>query len=180
MSHGALLCAPQEKAPREAANAVAQLEYLAHLVQDHGAREVRESHVRALQALAVEGIYPCGGRYRDAKFGITISQSAHRPPEASRVASLIQEMLEWCNDPAHEALERAAFALWRFKWIHPFAGGNGRTARALSYLILCMGLGRMLPGARTEDHPRPHRCGPHGVHRRAAGNGRSRAGGGRS
>jgi Fic family protein len=148
MSQSALLCPPEEKAPREAANAVEQLEYLAHLVR-MGARELRESHVRELQAIAVSGIYPCGGRYRDAKFGILISQSAHTPPEASLVRPLVHEMLDWCNNREHDYLDRAAFALWRFNWIHPFAGGNGRTARALSYLVVCMHLERMLPGERT-------------------------------
>ncbi|MGE6758504.1 Fic family protein [Corallococcus interemptor] len=144
-----MLCSPAEKAPKEAANAVQQLEYLHYLVVTQSAREVRESHVRDLQALAVEGIYPCGGHYRDAKFGIQISQSEHVPPAASLVRPLVQEMLEWCNNPKYDALERAAFVLWRFNWIHPFAGGNGRTARALSYLVLCMDIGAMLPGTRT-------------------------------
>jgi Fic family protein len=31
-------------------------------------------------------------------------------------------------------------------WIHPFNGGNGRTARALAYLILCLDLGIVPPG----------------------------------
>ncbi len=31
-------------------------------------------------------------------------------------------------------------------WIHPFAGGNGRTARALSYLVLCLDLRGVPPG----------------------------------
>ncbi|NPC45629.1 Fic family protein [Corallococcus sp. AB032C] len=149
MSGGALLCSQGEKAPREADNAVKQLEYLQYLVVTLGAREIREPHVRELQSLAVEGIYPCGGRYRDAKFGIEISQSEHVPPDASLVKPLIQQMLEWCNNPQYDALERAAFVLWRFNWIHPFAGGNGRTARALSYLVLCMDFGEMLPGTRT-------------------------------
>jgi Fic family protein len=34
-------------------------------------------------------------------------------------------------------------------WIHPFTDGNGRTARALSYLVLCIRLGYRLPGTRT-------------------------------
>jgi Fic family protein len=34
-------------------------------------------------------------------------------------------------------------------WIHPFVDGNGRTARAVSYLVLCVGLGYRLPGRKT-------------------------------
>jgi Fic family protein len=47
------------------------------------------------------------------------------------------------------ALERAAYALWRLNWIHPFAGGNGRTSRAVAYLILCAEDGAMMPGKPT-------------------------------
>jgi len=34
-------------------------------------------------------------------------------------------------------------------WIHPFFGGNGRTARAIAYLVMCVRLGFKLPGTRT-------------------------------
>lgn len=39
--------------------------------------------------------------------------------------------------------------MWRLNWIHPFDDGNGRTARATSYFVLCMRLGYRLPGTRT-------------------------------
>jgi len=34
-------------------------------------------------------------------------------------------------------------------WVHPFFGENGRTARAISYLILCARMGFVLPGTPT-------------------------------
>jgi Fic family protein len=34
-------------------------------------------------------------------------------------------------------------------WIHPFADGNGRTARAISYVVLNIKLNSILPGAPT-------------------------------
>jgi Fic family protein len=43
----------------------------------------------------------------------------------------------------------AAYLMWRVNWIHPFFGGNGRTARAVAYLILCARLGFRLPGTQT-------------------------------
>jgi Fic family protein len=39
--------------------------------------------------------------------------------------------------------------MWRVNWIHPFAGGNGRTSRAASYLVLCVRLGCKLIGTKT-------------------------------
>ncbi|MGC2050984.1 MAG: Fic family protein, partial [Methylovirgula sp.] len=48
-----------------------------------------------------------------------------------------------------DALDAAAFVLWRINWVHPFKNGNGRTARAFSYACLNASLGVMLPGTTT-------------------------------
>lgn len=37
-------------------------------------------------------------------------------------------------------VDAAAYGLWRTCWIHPFADGNGRTARAFAYAILSVGI----------------------------------------
>ncbi len=39
--------------------------------------------------------------------------------------------------------------MWRLNWIHPFADGNGRTTRAVAYLVLCVKAGARLPGWPT-------------------------------
>ena len=39
--------------------------------------------------------------------------------------------------------------MWRLNWIHPFDDGNGRTSRAVSYLVLCVRTGSRLPGSNT-------------------------------
>lgn len=41
-----------------------------------------------------------------------------------------------------------AYALWRLNWIHPFVEGNGRTARAACYYLICLKQGRLLPGEK--------------------------------
>ena len=33
-------------------------------------------------------------------------------------------------------------------WIHPFVEGNGRTARAACYYLICMKQGQLLPGTK--------------------------------
>lgn len=147
-----LLCPPAEKAARETANGVKQLDYLTDLVVGERAiKDVRETHLLDLQKLAVDGIYPCGGDYRDARTKITISDSEHKPPEAAFVPSHVVELLDYINSTRDNlpALERAAYALWRLNWIHPFRGGNGRTSRCLAYLIICLDLGMMVPGMPT-------------------------------
>jgi len=143
-----LLCTPEQKAELEVRNGSSQLEYIDYLVCQQELTQVRESHVREFQRLAVEDIYPCGGSYRDATKKVVIQNSQHELPPASSVPFLVQEAVDWVNAEAgkRSALERAAFALWRLNWVHPFAGGNGRTSRAVAYLIVCMDARAMLPG----------------------------------
>lgn len=43
----------------------------------------------------------------------------------------------------------AAYVLWKMNWIHPFSDGNGRTARAISYVVLSIKLDALLPGTPT-------------------------------
>ena len=139
-----LLCPPTEKARLEARNGLEQLALIEHLVVDRGCSDLRESHVMELQQLAVEGIYPCAGTYRDARFKVSIEGSPHQLPEAARVPLLVKDAIELINNSeSFSSLDRAAYALWRFNWIHPFRGGNGRTSRAIAYLILCMDEGQI-------------------------------------
>jgi hypothetical protein len=125
-----LLCAAADKARIEAANGVAQLDYITHLVTALGITEIRESHVREFPRIAVSGIYPCGGRYRDASVSILISGSSHRPPDASEVGHHVVDLVGELNASRgrEPATRRAAHALWRLNWIHPFRGGNGYLA----------------------------------------------------
>lgn len=63
----------------------------------------------------------------------------------------IEEMCDYVNDKwdKKSPLHLASYVMWRLNWIHPFTDGNGRTSRALSYLVLCLKLGYLLPGKRT-------------------------------
>jgi Fic family protein len=152
VSDDALLCSTDQKAEIEAANGVAQIDYLTDLVTSYRAHDLRESHVLQLQAIAVTGIYPCAGTYRDARSKVYISGSEHVPPEAALVPAMVRDMIDWINQARSDgrsALDRAAYALWRLNWIHPFRGGNGRTSRAIAYLIICMDMGQMIPGIPT-------------------------------
>ena len=44
--------------------------------------------------------------------------------------------------------ELASYVLWRLLWIHPFIEGNGRTARAACYYILCVKSGGLIGGSK--------------------------------
>lgn len=45
-----------------------------------------------------------------------------------------------------DAVALATYVLWRINHVHPFINGNGRTARAASYFVLCVKAGGWLPG----------------------------------
>lgn len=60
-------------------------------------------------------------------------------------------MCDWVNSHWDErtALEISAYVMWRLNWIHPFDDGNGRTSRAVAYLVLCAKVKSRLPGRVT-------------------------------
>ena len=101
----------------------------------------------SLNAAAVANIAQFGGRYREEPIYV----GRHLPPhfkdvshEMDRFFSLIHENWDVQGHPT----TLAAYALWRLNWIHPFVEGNGRTARAACYYLLCMRQGRLLPGKK--------------------------------
>jgi Fic family protein len=102
-----------------------------------------------LQRLAVNQIYRCAGHFRDDK--VIIQGVVHIPPLHSEVKDQVSQMCDYVNSHWEDrsAVHLSAFAMWRLNWIHPFFGGNGRTARAFSYLVLCAGLGFAIPGPKT-------------------------------
>jgi Fic family protein len=60
-------------------------------------------------------------------------------------------MCEYVNEnwSTKSAVHLATYVLWKMNWIHPFADGNGRTARAISYVVLSIKLDSLLPGTPT-------------------------------
>jgi Fic family protein len=93
---------------------------------------------------------------------VFLDGAIHQPPLYEEVLELVDEMCRYVNGnwkatPVH----LSSYLMWRMNWIHPFYGGNGRTARAISYLILCARLGFVLPGTKTipdliREEPTPY------------------------
>lgn len=84
-----------------------------------------------------------------------IENSRHVPPPHAEVPRLLDEACTFVSAQSAEAdpLFVAAYILWRICWIHPFGDGNGRTARAVSYLVL----GQRLKVELGGEHPVPQR-----------------------
>jgi Fic family protein len=62
--------------------------------------------------------------------------AAYIPPPPELVRELLDDLCAFCNDDALPAVAQAAIAHAQFETIHPFADGNGRTGRALIYMVL--------------------------------------------
>lgn len=80
-----------------------------------------------------------------------IGGSRHNPPHEGLVASKVEDLCEWITREWDNcsAIQLCAYVMWRLNWIHPFADGNGRTTRAVAYLVLCVRAGARLPGFPT-------------------------------
>lgn len=55
----------------------------------------------------------------------------YRPPPAALVPRLVDDLCAWHNDADEEPFVKAVLLHYFTGWIHPFADGNGRTARVL-------------------------------------------------
>lgn len=106
---------------------------------------ISTSIVKALNSHAISCLHVNAGEYRPCP--VTVGK--HTPPEHYRVPELMNSFV---NDVNHawqntDAVVLATFVLWRVNFIHPFINGNGRTARALCYYVVCVKLGGLIKGS---------------------------------
>jgi Fic family protein len=123
--------------------------------------------LRELQRLAVNQIYRCAGHFRDGP--VVLDGALHEPPAFEQVPGMIDELCQYVSDHWTETpVHLSSYIMWRMNWVHPFYGGNGRTSRAASYLILCAKLGFVLPGTKTIPELIQNNPGPYYAALRAA------------
>ena len=148
-----LISDPDALARQEARNGLRQfdavMEMVDYFLQPERPFKLRTSHLLHLHRVALDGISAYAGNFRPA--GIEIRGSKHQPVGAHQVPEKVEELCDYINEnwESQPPVHLAAYCLWRLNWIHPFTDGNGRTARALSYLVLCVRLGYRLPGTNT-------------------------------
>lgn len=99
-----------------------------------------------LNHVAVSNISQFGGRFREEPIYV----GGHMPPHFDKVPHLMDQFFAHVQENWHNysATELAAYGLWRLNWIHPFIEGNGRTARAAAYYLLCVRSGGFLKGRK--------------------------------
>jgi len=100
----------------------------------------------ALNHVAVANISQFGGRFRREPIYV----GNHKPPHFNNVDDWMDRFISTVQENWYiwTPTELAAYGLWRLNWIHPFIEGNGRTARAACYYLLCVRSGALLPGKK--------------------------------
>ena len=143
---------PQAKAEAEARNGLRQFDVGIKTIQTAIERpgfKLRPSLILSLHREALAGISMFAGNYRPA--GVQIEGSKHEPVGAHLVPEFIEEMCDYVNSnwETSTPIHLAAYIMWRLNWIYPFADGNGRTSRILSYVVMSIRAAAVLPGTPT-------------------------------
>lgn len=146
----------EERARLEARNGLLQfdamLEKIRAGIKDSTGFRLRPSDILHLHRVATEGLQDDAGRFRGGP--VEIHGTKHEPPPATDVPRLVDDLCDelrarWSTaTPVH----LAAYVMWRLNWIHPFSDGNGRTTRAVSYLVMCVRMGFEVPGTKAIPH----------------------------
>ncbi len=147
-----LISDPDERARREAENGVRQFQsalgFISDAIRQPNAKfRLTQALILELHQKALEGIHPLAGTYSNSS--VYIQESDHAPPRHVEVPEHMAEMCQYINANWDDksAIHLAAYVMWRMNWIHPFADGNGRTARIVSYVVLSVKLNSILPGS---------------------------------
>ena len=132
----------------EISNAGRQYDFLRSLVQAALSLNkplLSQTVIKALNFHAIGCLHTNAGEYRPCE----VSVGSIKPPEQHRVQAAMDDFVNVINRfwDAHDPITLAAHVLWRLNWIHPFINGNGRTARAACYYVLCLRAGGLIPGS---------------------------------
>lgn len=105
--------------------------------------------VKALNFHAITCLHISPGEYRphDVRVG-SPDIAEHLPMPFYRVQAAMDDFVNLVNRnwDNQDPVALATYVLWRLNNIHPFVNGNGRSARASAYYVLCVKSGGWLPG----------------------------------
>jgi Fic family protein len=130
-------------------NLLRQYDLLTNFIEigiQQGPTSIDKYMLWALNHVAVAGISQFGGRFREEPIYV----GNHIPPHFDNVPDLMDRFISFIHENWHNltATQLAGYGLWRLNWVHPFIEGNGRTARAVCYYLLCVRSGSLFPGKK--------------------------------
>ena len=131
------------------ANLIRQYDLLTNCIEiglKQGGRVFDKYMLWDLNHVAVANISQFGGRFREEPIYV----GTHKPPHFRDVSELMDQFISTIHENWYNwtFTELAAYGLWRLNWIHPFIEGNGRTARAACYYLLCVRSGGLIGGRK--------------------------------
>lgn len=138
----------------EVINHSAAIDFVENQVNHAG--ELDERTLKMIHYLILKNIDDeNAGVYRS--INVRISGSQHTPPHFLQVSQEMNELFTWYEQEKESLhpVKLAALFHFKFVYIHPFADGNGRTARLLMNLIL-MSHGFPPAIVKAEDSQRLH------------------------
>ncbi len=132
----------------EIANGNRQYDFLRSMVTaalDLQRHFLSQQLLKAFNFHAIACLHTNAGEFRPCEVKVG---DDFRPAEFFRVQALMDDFTNttnwnWQNS---DPVTLAAYVLWRLNYIHPFINGNGRTARAACYFVLCVKAGGWLSG----------------------------------
>lgn len=100
--------------------------------------------IKAINYHAIACLHTNAGEYRPCP----VQVGDYHPPDHHRVSDLMDDFVNTVNRrwDGTDPVSLAAYVLWRLNHIHPFINGNGRTARAACYFVLCLKVESWLGG----------------------------------
>lgn len=130
-------------------NLIRQYDLLTNCIElglEQGPTALDKYTLWALNHIAVANVSQFGGRFREEPIYV----GNHLPPHFREVPDLMDRFISFIHENWYvlTPTQLGAYGLWRLNWIHPFIEGNGRTARATCYYLLCARSGGLLPGRK--------------------------------
>lgn len=131
----------------EVANGLRQYDFISSIVNAAIAMDRRflsQHLIKSLNFQAIVCLHTNAGEYRPCE----VKVGKYIPPRHFQVDALMEDFVNHVNRiwETTDPIWLSCYVLWRTNCIHPFINGNGRTARAACYFVLCVSLGGCLPG----------------------------------
>jgi len=140
-----------------------------NFIRDHYKEDLTPALIMQIHAMMTDGaldIEDAAGRFRTQKENIVVGdgitgETVHTPPEAECLPLFIENLCSFFNDRAPaifiHPIIRGIIIHFLMGYYHPFADGNGRTARALFYwymmrndywLVQYLSISRIIRGSK--------------------------------